>query len=137
MPDTLPEPTVNADSIEYWRRAREGSLILRACARRSATHYPPRALCPRCWSERLHWVEASGRGRVHTFAVMRRAPLPQFVARLPYVVARIDLDEGPRMLANIVGDDALGVEIGEVVALCFEPRGEQQLPQFQRCRSHS
>jgi uncharacterized OB-fold protein len=133
MPTSLPEPQPNADSIEYWQRAREGRLVLRACGQCGACHYPPRHLCPSCWSERLHWVEASGRGVIYTFTVMRRAPLPPFVARLPYVVALIDLEEGPRMMANIVGDDAQRVCIGDPVALCFEERGEQRLPQFRRC----
>ncbi len=132
MPAFLPEPSINADSIEYWQRAREGRLVLRACAQCGARHYPPRHLCPHCWSENLHWVEASGRGRVYTFTVMRRAPLPEFVASLPYVVALVDLDEGPRLLTNIVGANAQDVGIGEAVVVCFDARGEQRLPQFRR-----
>jgi uncharacterized OB-fold protein len=132
MPSVLPAPQPNADSIEYWQHAREGRLTLRECEECGARHYPPRHLCPRCWSQRLHWIDASGHGRIHTFTVIRRAPLPELVAHLPYVVALVDLTEGPRMMANIVGDDALDVAIGEDVELCFEPRGEMKLPQFRR-----
>jgi len=64
---------------------------------------------------------------------MRRAPIPEFAKRVPYVVALIDLNEGPRIMANIVGIGALDVKIGENVSVCFESRAEgMQVPQFQR-----
>jgi uncharacterized OB-fold protein len=70
---------------------------------------------------------------VYSFTVMQRAPAPEFASRAPYVVALVDLDEGPRMMANIVGDDALGVGIGERVRVCFEKRKDGfSIPQFVR-----
>ena len=63
---------------------------------------------------------------------MRRAPSPEFNNRVPYVVALLDLPEGPRMMANIVGDDALDVHIGDPVVLVFEDRQGINVPQFQR-----
>lgn len=128
----LPEPHPNADSMHYWAQAREGRLVLRRCADCGRSHFPPRNACPACWSERLGWIEASGRGTVYTFTVMHRAPLPEFAAAAPYVVALVDLEEGPRMMANIVGDDARGICLGERVEVCFEQRGEYRLPQFRR-----
>lgn len=96
----------------------------------------PRFLCPHCWSTELDWVQASGRGTVHSFSVIRRAPAQAFAAQVPYVVALVDLDEGPRMMSNIVGDDALQTRIGDPVAVCFEDRGDgAKLPQFARSRS--
>ena len=53
---------------------------------------------------------------------MHRAPMPAFATRVPYVVALIDLDEGPRMMANILGDDALQTQVGDHVSVCFEER---------------
>ncbi|RPI44688.1 MAG: Zn-ribbon domain-containing OB-fold protein [Betaproteobacteria bacterium] len=135
MQPQLPEPRPNADSIEYWARAAEGRLVLRRCEDCGKHHFPPRLLCPACWSDRLHWSEASGEASVYTFTVMHRAPLPEFAAHLPYVVALVDLAEGPRMMANIVGDNARGVRIGDTVRLCFEQRGEHRLPQFHRLRA--
>ena len=132
MPISLPQPRSNAEGIEFWTRAKAGRLALRECAACGAKHYPPRHLCPNCWSEQLCWVDASGSARVYTFTVMHRAPLPEFAPAVPYVVALVDLAEGPRMMANIVGKDALQVEIGEPVELCFERRGEYRLPQFRR-----
>jgi uncharacterized OB-fold protein len=115
-------------------QARHGRLVLRTCADCARSHFPPRHLCPHCWSPRLQWLDASGEGTVYTCTIMRRAPQPQWLARVPYVLALVDLAEGPRMMANIVGDDALGVAIGERVQVCFEDRDGAALPQFRRLR---
>jgi hypothetical protein len=128
----LPQPNADADSAHYWAQAGAGRLVLRECADCGQRHFPPRFACPRCWSARLRWIEASGTGRVYTFTVMHRAPAPAWQPRTPYVVALVDLAEGPRMMANIVGADALGVAIGEQVTLCFEDRDGMALPQFRR-----
>jgi len=96
-------------------------------------HFMPRYLCPQCWSDKLEWVEASGTGTVHSFTVIRRAPTPSFAPHVPYVVALIDLEEGPRMMANVIGDTALSIAIGDRVTIAFEDRGEGSLvPQFRR-----
>lgn len=132
MAAALPAPRTNPDSAAYWEAAAGERLVVRRCADCAALHFPPRHLCPSCWSDRLEWVDASGLGRVYTFTVMRRAPMPEFAAAVPYVVALIDLDEGPRLMANIVGDDAFEVAIGDRVEVCFEVRGEARVPQFRR-----
>lgn len=70
---------------------------------------------------------------MHSFSIVRRASAPAFTSRVPYVIALIDLDEGPRMMANILGEDALTVAIGDRVKLSFEDRGDGALvPQFTR-----
>ncbi|MPZ42299.1 MAG: hypothetical protein GEV05_02645 [Betaproteobacteria bacterium] len=134
MSEPLPQPRPDADSAHYWAQARHGKLVLRACTDCGRRHFPPRLACPYCWSQRLQWLDASGEGTVYTYTVMQRAPQPQWLARVPYVVALVDLAEGPRMMANIVGDDALGVAIGERVHVCFEDRDGAALPQFRRSR---
>ncbi|MEP9378667.1 Zn-ribbon domain-containing OB-fold protein [Aquabacter sp. CN5-332] len=132
MNEELPLPIINADSGSYWGGANEGRLMIRACKACGAKHFMPRNLCPHCWSEDLEWVEASGHGTVHSFTVIRRAPLASYAGRVPYVVALVELHEGPRMLTNIVGEDALATCIGDAVEVCFERRGEQAIPQFTR-----
>ena len=97
-------------------------------------HFMPRYLCPACWSEDLEWFEAKGKGKVHSFSIIRRASSAAYAPRVPYVVELIDLDEGPRMMSNIVGADALDVVIGDAVTLEFEERGDAKLPQFARAR---
>src|SRR5690606_34488931 len=98
-------------------------LLLRLCRSCLAKHFMPRSLCPACWSDDLEWIESPGLGSVHSFTVIRRAPLEAFAPQVPYVVALIDLDEGPRMVANILGEDALDSRIGDRVEVLFEARG--------------
>jgi uncharacterized OB-fold protein len=128
----LPQPRADADSAHYWAEAARGRLVLRACNGCGKRHFPPRHTCPVCWSHELTWIEAAGEATVYSFTIMRRAPDPAWQARVPYVVALVDLPEGVRMMTNIVGDDAPGVEIGERVEVCFEARGEARVPQFRR-----
>lgn len=133
MQAALPKPVANADSHTYWNAARERRLVIRKCNACGQLHFMPRYLCPSCWSDNLDWIDASGTGRVHSFSVIRRASDPAFASRVPYVLALIELDEGPRMMANILGEDALGVAVGDPVTVTFEDRGDGALiPQFER-----
>lgn len=131
-----PAPVTNADSKPYWDAVAREELILRHCTACGEHHFPPRHLCPKCWSDKLDWTKSAGRGTVYSFTVMQRAPMPQFAKRVPYVVALVDLEEGPRMMANVVGDDALQTRVGDRVTVCFEDRGEgSKVPQFRRAES--
>jgi uncharacterized OB-fold protein len=131
MEASLPAPVANADSLPYWNAARERRLLIRRCKDCAQLHFMPRHLCPACWSDRLEWVDAKGTGTVHSYTIVRRAPLPAFAPRVPYVVALIELDEGPRMMANVLGAEALGIRIGSRVTVTFEDRGGgAALPQF-------
>lgn len=131
MTQPLPSPVVNADSDAYWAGAARQKLLLRRCRACETLHFMPRHLCPNCWSDDLEWIEASGKGHIHSFTIIRRAADPAFVPICPYVVALIDLHEGPRMMANILGDNALDARIGAEVQVIFEDRGgEAKVPQF-------
>jgi uncharacterized OB-fold protein len=129
----LPSPRPNPDSLPYWEAARERRLLIRHCWSCGARHFMPRHLCPQCWSDKLEWIESTGAGSVYSFSIVHRAPTPDFATRAPYVIAMVELDEGPRMFANIIGNDALSVSIGDRVQVAFEDRGEGALvPQFRR-----
>lgn len=129
----LPSPIANADSKPYWEAARERRLAIRKCNACGQLHFMPRHLCPHCWSDQLEWIDASGAGSVHSFTIIRRASDPAFAPLVPYAVALIDLEEGPRMMANVVGADALEVKIGDRVRVTFEERsGGAMVPQFTR-----
>ena len=121
----------NGDSVEYWKAVRQGRLVLQTCRSCGAVQFPPRHHCATCWETDLDWTESSGRGAVESFTIVRRAPLPDLRDRVPYVVAAIRLEDGPRMLTNIVGANALDTRIGAPVQVTFETdsRGET-LPQF-------
>ena len=136
MEANLSAPIKNPDSEFYWDSASHDRLVIRKCKACSAFHFMPRYLCPECWSTDLEWVQASGKGVVHSYTIIRRTPLKEFEGLVPYVVALIDLDEGPRMMANILGGDALDTKIGDRVEVCFEKRGEQaKVPQFMRVKN--
>ncbi|MGD8809489.1 MAG: Zn-ribbon domain-containing OB-fold protein [Gammaproteobacteria bacterium] len=134
MNGDLPPPIVNPDSAPYWEGARNDKLLLQQCGDCGALRFFPRYLCTECGSDKTDWSEVSGRGTVQSFTIVHRAAFPEFQAQTPYVVALIDLEEGPRMMTNIVGDDALSVEIGDAVMVAFEARGSEgaKVPQFRR-----
>ena len=134
MTTPLPTPEPNADSRAYWQAARAGRLVVRRCRACGDRHFMPRGQCPTCWSDQLEWVDCDGGGTVYSFSIIHRAPTPDFAGIAPYVIALIDLDEGPRMFANIVGPGALDVQMGERVKVTFEARGEDgaMVPQFKR-----
>jgi len=129
----LPVPEPNADSRPYWEAARERRLVVRRCRACGRHHFMPRGQCPSCWSVDLEWVDCSGFGRIYSLSVVHRAPTPDFAAVAPYTIALVDLDEGPRMFANVVGPGALEAAIGDRVQVTFEHRGGTALiPQFAR-----
>lgn len=129
----LPVPALNADSKQFWEGAREDHLLIKRCDACARPFFPPRHLCPFCWSDKVSWVESRGAGTVYSYTVIHRAPTPEFSGHVPYVVALVDLSEGPRVMANIIGDCALSTAIGDRVKLCFEERdGGWKVPQFKR-----
>jgi uncharacterized OB-fold protein len=131
MDASLPAPISNADSVPYWNAARQRQLLIRKCDDCGELHFMPRYLCPVCWSDNLKWVECKGTGSVHSYTIIRRAPMAVFAPRVPYVVALIELDEGPRMMANVLTQAALSIAIGDRVQVTFEDRGDGALiPQF-------
>lgn len=114
-------PTVEAETRPFWDAAAEGRLVIQRCSACDAWQYYPRPFCKACWSEDVEWVEASGRGTVYTFSVVRRNDLPPFGDRVPYVPAVIDLEEGPRMMSEVVDVDPEAVEVGQAVVVDFRP----------------
>ncbi|MEM8687973.1 MAG: Zn-ribbon domain-containing OB-fold protein [Pseudomonadota bacterium] len=132
-PADLPVPYFSADARAYWRAAKEGRLVMQKCDGCGAYRFFPSFVCSNCGSDETVWGRCSGRGTIYSLTVVHRAPSPAFRAIVPYVVALIDLEEGPRMMANIVGDDRLDAAIGDLVEVCFEARGpEFKVPQFAR-----
>lgn len=123
----------NGDSQAYWEGAAQRRLLLQKCCACGSVQFPPRHHCAQCWEAELEWVESSGKGTVESFTIVRRAPVPQFRDRVPYVVAAIRVDEGPRMITTLLGDGALEVRIGDAVTVDFEvDAAGATLPAFRR-----
>ena len=91
----------------------------------------PRRHCTKCLGNSLSWYTASGRGTIYTYSVVRQSYHPFFRGRVPYAVAWIDLDEGPRLLSEIVGvEDPGSIEIGQRVKVSWESHEELAVPLF-------
>jgi uncharacterized protein len=124
-------PTPEGDTVEWWEAAREGRLLLRHCGDCGATTYYPRTFCPRCWSENVTWQQASGRGTLYTWSVIYSNDQPPFRDRVPYVAAIVELEEGPRMMTNVVDCDHDALRPDMPVELRFMEISEQySLPVF-------
>jgi uncharacterized protein len=125
-----PLPVADQDSEAYWEAARRGELLVQRCDACGAHQLYPRALCITCGADAPGWIVASGRGTVYSYTVNHRSPGRWASDRTPYVVALVDLEEGPRMMANIDADPA-EVEIGRPVVAWFEEIAPGVvLPQF-------
>jgi hypothetical protein len=126
-----PLPLVNEESRPFWEGCKRHQLVLQHCRDCGAYVYYPRALCKACHSDRLHWEPVSGEGTIYSYTVCHRPAGPAFKGDVPYVVALIELKEGPRMLSNIVTDDPESVRIGQAVRVTFDDVTEEiTLPKF-------
>ena len=117
-PRFLPQP--GPVSQPFWEAARRHELVLQRCSGCEAHVFYPRYNCPHCGSQDLEWVTAPGRGTVYSYTVARRPTHPAFADRVPYVIAIVELEEGPRMTTNIVDCDPDSVHIDMPVAVTFE-----------------
>jgi uncharacterized protein len=126
MPETrkIPAPIVTSETKAFWNAAREGRFVVPSCDACGKAHWYPRAICPFCSSEKVQWRDASGRGTIYTFSVMRRA-------KEPYAIAYVALAEGPTMMTNIVDCDFDTLSIGQPVSLVFkDTEGGPPVPMF-------
>lgn len=110
--DGRPLPPVDEESRGFWEAAARHELYLQGCGACGRLRHPPRAVCPACLSSAVEWVRASGRGTVYSFTVTHQNHAPGFRQRLPYVLAIVELDEGIRLMTNVVGCAPEAVRIG-------------------------
>lgn len=115
-----PLPQIAPDMAPFFEAARRRELVVQRCDRCGALRFPARTICSRCLGREATWVPTSGRGVVFSFAVMHQAVHPGFAADVPYPVVVIELDEGPRLLSNLVDCPLGDVRIGLPVAVVFE-----------------
>ena len=126
-----PAPLPTDITGPYWEAAAAHKLVVQECRACRARQFYPRGFCIACLSDDLHWLPCSGKGTIYTYTVNHRAANAYMKDRLPYVVAVINLDEGTRMMANIVDSPPDAVHMGARVQVVFEdlPDG-MALPQF-------
>ena len=122
QPDELTEP--------FFAAGEEGRLLLATCAACGEVRLPTSPTCPTCLGEGFEWNEVSGRGTVYTFAIMHQRYHPAWEPDLPYNIAVVELDEGPRMPANIIGVANDEIVVGMPVEVAWEREGDAPVPRF-------
>lgn len=127
-----PVPVADDVSRPFWDGCKAHKLLIQKCRDCGTPRFPPSAVCAKCQSSETEWVEVSGRGTVYSWIVVVH-PVPREVYgdEVPYVVALIDLEEGVRMVSNIVGCDPHAVTDGMPVEVTFVAEGDTVLPKFQ------
>jgi uncharacterized OB-fold protein len=113
MTRRITSPVVNAETKAFWDAARQNRFLIPVCTACGKAHWYPRAICPFCACDKIAWRQASGRGTIYTYSVMRRV-------KEPYAIAHVTLAEGPTMLTNIVDCDFDKLYIGQPVAVVFQ-----------------
>jgi len=113
-----PRPGIHRDNRFFWEGVRRGELLIQCCADCGQLRHPPSPMCPACRSLVADVRKASGRGTVYSYCKPHEPRLPGFDAG--YVVALVELDEGTRIVSNVVGCAAEDVRIGMRVALSME-----------------
>jgi uncharacterized OB-fold protein len=115
-----PVPRPAPESVPYWEAAAKHSLQIPRCNSCGNFWFPPSASCPHCLATDFAWTPVSGRGKVFSFVVFHRVYHPAWEGDVPYVVALIELEEGPRMLSNVVGIPVDQVRCDMAVKVVFD-----------------
>ncbi|MBX9739147.1 MAG: Zn-ribbon domain-containing OB-fold protein [Beijerinckiaceae bacterium] len=126
-----PKPRPAPESLPYWEAAREHRLTLPRCKSCQNFWFPPSRTCPHCLSADLAFENVSGRGKIYSFVTFHRVYHPAFEAEVPYVVALVELEEGPRLLTNILGVSHEEVHCEMAVEVVFDDVDETtSIPKF-------
>ncbi len=122
----FPAPTVDPETEEFWNATREGILLVRHCKSCESAHYYPRTICPHCGSDDTYFEQASGKGTIYSYSVMRRA-------KIPYALAYVTLEGTDiSMMTNIIDCNLDDLSVGQAVQLKFSKTvdSEFQVPTF-------
>lgn len=101
----LPKP-MTPEAKPYWDGLNEGKLMLPKCEDCGKAFFYPRIACPHCHSRNVGWMQASGKGKLYSFQIAYRALNPAFKIAPPYILAMVELEEGPRLLSNMINIEA-------------------------------
>jgi uncharacterized protein len=125
-------PAVTDLTKPYWENARAGRLVTQRCRSCGRIWHPPLPACPHCHGTDIGWHEVSGAGTVYTYTVVRHATHAALAGHVPYVVAIVELAEGPRLVTGITGCAPGDVRVGMAVRACFrEVADGVTLPYFE------
>jgi uncharacterized OB-fold protein len=126
-----PVPEVTTELRPFFSAAREGRLVVQRCRKCGRRRFPPREICSHCLARDAEWVPSSGRGTVLSYNVMHQVYHPGFAADVPYAVVLVELEDGARMISNVVDCPLDRVQVGLRVEVAFQERtSEIVLPVF-------
>lgn len=127
-----PLPEITETNRPFWDSVKAHGMKLPKCAGCGKFHAPPRDFCPHCLSGDMTWEAVRGTGEVYSFIVMHQIYNPAFKADAPYNVAMVQLDEGPRLVSNVIGPNDR-ITIGDRVRVVYDDvTGERTLHRFER-----
>jgi uncharacterized OB-fold protein len=129
----LPQP-ITPEAQPYWDGLKEQKLLLPTCEDCRKPFFYPRIACPHCHSRRITWMQASGKGRLYSFEIAYRSLNPRFKIEPPYILAMIELEEGPRIMSNLINikPDPAVITCDMPVEVVFEKLTDEiTLPLFQ------
>lgn len=128
---TKPLPTITGANAPFWEGTRAAELRMQQCQDCKHIRFPINAVCPDCLSENSEWVALSGRGEIFSYVVFHQVYNKAFADDVPYNVALVQLEEGPRMFSNIITADNGIPKVGMPVEVTFEKvNDEVTLPRF-------
>lgn len=125
--EAKPTPHATPVSQPYWDAAASGMLKLQCCTQCGTIRHYPQLVCSNCYSQGVEWIEASGRGTVHSWTVAHHAFHPAFKGDLPYTLLIVDLEEGPRAMGRLDPASPAELRLGLPVRIAF---GDDHLPLF-------
>ncbi len=128
---SFPQPDITPVSAPYWQGLQQGQLLFQRCRACGTAWLPPREACPNCLAPGPEWQASSGRGHVVSWVVYHTAYDDAFRDRLPYDVTCVELDEGPRLLTNVIdGEAGRRLSLGARVTVAIEREGDLALARF-------
>ncbi|MEO3388003.1 OB-fold domain-containing protein [Mesorhizobium sp. CAU 1741] len=128
---SFPAPEITDVNRPYWEGLAEGSLRYKHCLKCDSDWLPARSHCPHCLSDKTEWRASAGRGKVVSWIVYRKAYAPHLESKVPYDVTIVELEEGPRLLTNVVDSEAgQKLAVGTAVALAIQEEEGFHLPRF-------
>jgi uncharacterized OB-fold protein len=126
-----PLPQMTPEMRPFWEAARRHELVVQRCRACGGHRFPARDICSRCLSREAEWVPVSGRGTIFSYAIMHQVYHPGFAGEVPYAVVVVELEEGARLVSNLVGCPVGDVTPGMPVEAVFEDvTPEVTLPKF-------
>lgn len=130
-PAAKPVPAITPALEPFFHAARERRLVMQRCSGCGTRRFPPREICSRCLSRDSQWTPSSGRGTIVTFNVMHQVYHPGFAGEVPYAVVLVELDDGGRLVSNLLDCPVERIRIGMPVEVVFDAVGDEvALPKF-------